>query len=98
MLLLQTIADNLLFPFIGAIIALLVIPPKTRSEAMRRGAVSMACGWVAGPTLHEWLGIAGNAHNAGFSKVLAAFLSWWILGALPKASTRWLNRDGGATD
>lgn len=87
------IAAKLLWPFLGGILALLVIPPKTRSEAARRGAVSLIAGWIAGGTFHEWLGIANTPQNEGFAFSLAAFLSWWILGALPKLSARWLSRE-----
>lgn len=94
----SVIATDLFWPFLGAALALLVIPPKTRSEAARRGVVSVVAGWTAGGTLHEWMGLTDTLQNRGFALALAAFLSWWILGALPKASTRWLSRDGGATD
>ncbi len=84
----ETIALKILYPFLGSVIALLVIPPKTRSEVVRRGTVSVIAGYVSGPTLHEWMGIADTAHNAGFSLALAAFLSWWVLGALPRMAGR----------
>lgn len=89
----DAIAAKLLWPFLGAVLALLVIPPKTRGEAWRRGVVSMTAGWIGGGTLREWLNLTNTPQNEGFALALAAFLSWWILGALPKASTRWLSRD-----
>lgn len=89
----DAIGAKLLWSFLGAILALLVIPPKTRGEAWRRGVVSIIAGWIAGGTLHEWLGLSNTPQNVGFAFALAAFLSWWILGALPRASMRWLTKD-----
>lgn len=79
-----TIAAKLLWPFLGAILALIVIPPKTRTEAIRRGTVSIISGAIGGPTLHEWMGISDTYQNIGFSLAMAAFVSWWMLGALPR--------------
>ena len=90
-----TIGAKLFWPFLGAILALIVIPPKTRTEAIRRGAASVIGGFVAGPTLHEWLGIADTTHNQSFALVLAAFVSWWILGVLPKIAARLASKDAG---
>lgn len=87
-----TIAAKLLWPFIGAVLALIVIPPKTRTEAYRRGAVSLVGGFVGGPPLHEWLAIANTDQNSGFALAIAAFISWWVLGALPKVAGR-LNKE-----
>lgn len=87
-----TIAAKLLWPFLGAILALIVIPPKTRTEAYRRGSVSVIGGFIGGPPLHEWLAISTTDQNAGFAFALAAFISWWVLGALPKVAKR-LNKD-----
>jgi len=83
-----TIAAKLLWPFIGSVLALIVIPPKTRTEAYRRGAVSLAGGFIGGPPLHEWLEIASTDQNSGFAIAIAAFISWWVLGALPKVAGR----------
>ncbi len=87
-----TIAAKLFWPFLGAVLALIVIPPKTRTEAYRRGTVSVIGGFVGGPPLREWMEIASTAQNDGFAWVVAAFISWWVLGALPKVAGR-LNKE-----
>ena len=87
------IAGKLFWPFLGAALALIVIPPKTRTEAYRRGAVSIAGGWIGGAPLHEWLAIADNAQNVGFSYAVAAFISWWVLGALPGLAKRLASKE-----
>ena len=87
-----TIAAKLFWPLLGAILALIVIPPKTRSEAYRRGTVSVIGGFIGGPPLREWMEIAATTQNDGFAFAVAAFISWWVLGALPKVAGR-LNKD-----
>lgn len=78
--------------FVGGVIALIVIPPKTRGEALRRGVASVVAGAVSGITLREWLGISETADNIAFATALAAFVSWWILGALPRIAEAFASR------
>lgn len=78
------IAAKVFWPFLGAVLALIVIPPKTRTEATKRGSVSVVSGFVGGPALHEWMGISDTVQNAGFSLAMAAFCAWWVLGAVPR--------------
>lgn len=85
---LTTIAAKLFWPLLGSILALIVIPPKTRTEAYRRGTVSVIGGFIGGPPLREWLAISDTSQNAGFALAVAAFISWWVLGALPKVAGR----------
>ncbi len=87
------LAGKLLWPLAGSILALLVIPPKTRTEAARRGLVAFIGGHIGGPPLHEWLEISSGAENSGFALALAAFISWWVLGALPKVVGRIKSKD-----
>lgn len=88
-----TIAAKLFWPLLGAILALIVIPPKTRTEAYRRGTVSIIGGMIGGAPLREWMAIAETPQNAGFAFAVAAFISWWVLGALPKVAGRLNSKD-----
>jgi hypothetical protein len=88
-----TLAAKFFWPFLGAILALIVIPPASRTEAYRRGSVSIIGGFIGGAPLREWLAISDTSQNAGFSLAVAAFISWWVLGALPSLAKKFASKD-----
>lgn len=80
--LLKMIGARLGGAFAGTIISLAVIPPKTRREARDR-SISALFGGLAFPVLVRMkLGLQTDFEGLIASGAAAAFLTWWVAGAV----------------
>lgn len=65
----------------GSFLGLVFIPPRSLFGFIRRALSALVFGWVfGGPALHalEW---EATTDNIIASYCIAAFSSWWIMGA-----------------
>jgi len=65
----------------GGFLGLVFAPPRSISGFIRRGSSAVVFGWVfGGPTLNA-LGWIATTENIIASYCIAAFSSWWAMGA-----------------
>lgn len=76
--------------FIGAILALVFVPPRSRWGFVRRFSAAMLFGPTFGPYVQDKLGFGEGAFAAS---CLAAIVSWSLLGALKRAADTWQGKD-----
>lgn len=77
--------------FVGAIIALVFVPPRSRWGFARRLTAAMLFGPTFGPFAQEKLGFGDGAFAAS---CLASIVSWSILGGLKRAADMWASKQG----
>lgn len=75
--------------FVGSIIAILFIPPKTRSEFVRRVAVALGTGVIFAVPAREWLGLTPDYEGLVAGACFAAIVGWWMLGMLQRVLSSW---------
>ncbi len=77
--------------FIGAILALVFVAPRSRWGFVRRFTAAMLFGPTFGPYVQAKLGFGDGAFAAS---CLAAIVSWSLLGAFKRAADAWSNKQG----
>jgi len=84
------IATGLILKFLGAMagaaLALIFVPPRTRTGFIRRGAAALICGPIFGPFVQSWIGFSDTWEGVAAGSCLTAYASWWIMGA----AKRWI--------
>lgn len=82
---------------IGGILALLIIPPKSMTEAGRRLSVAVLTGMSAAGALFALMvsrmGLSGGLEDVLLAALIAGYLAWWVLGAMPKAVRRFITKE-----
>lgn len=73
----------------GALMALAILPPKTAREFMMRLAVSGAGGFIGAPVLIAYFEWPGDGDFVLASSAIAAFVTWWLGGAIIRAARNW---------
>ena len=73
----------------GAILALVFVPPKTMRGFLRRGAAALISGPIFAPYVQSWAGFTADIDGMISAACLAAFASWWLMGALKRAVDLW---------
>jgi hypothetical protein len=71
---------------VGAVIALVFVPPRSRWGFARRFVAAMLFGPTFGPYVQAKLGFGEGAFAAS---CLAAIVSWSLLGALKRVADAW---------
>lgn len=74
---------------LGAILALVFIIPKTRAEGLRRLVISLICGVVFEHVVRGYFAWSADPENVIAAASSAAFVSWWIMGAVVTFSKAW---------
>ncbi|WP_144378553.1 hypothetical protein [Mesorhizobium amorphae] len=73
----------------GAIVALVFVPPRTKSGFFRRSIVALICGVAFAPVVRFKAGFSDDAEGLFAAACLAAFVSWWFAGAIKRAAEAW---------
>ena len=85
--LLKMLALPVTFAGLAALVGILIVPPKTVAESIRRIIVTMVCGVIFGYPLRDYL-LANyafvNATYDGLIFVCAGLPAWWALGLLAR--------------
>lgn len=69
----------------GALLAIVLILPRTLGEAVRRWAAGVAAGVLGAGRFCEYAGWALNFENITLSAATLAFCAWWIGGLIARA-------------
>lgn len=69
----------------GALLAIVLILPRTLGEAVRRWAAGVAAGVLGAGRVCEYAGWALNFENITLSAATLAFCAWWIGGLIARA-------------
>ncbi len=80
---------------VGAVIALVFVPPRSRWGFARRFTAAMLFGPTFGPYVQLRLGFGEGAFAAS---CLAAIVSWSLLGALKRVADAWQGPKAGQED
>jgi hypothetical protein len=72
---------KLLGSFFGAALALVFVPPRTKSGFVRRATASLIVGIVFASYVREWAGFAQDWEGLVSASCLAAFVAWWAMGS-----------------
>ncbi len=83
------LAIELLGAIAGAAVALLFLPPKSRTEFIRRFSVSIICGMIFADPVRARLGQEPVWQNYLATSAGVALLSWVIIGAAIRVIGRW---------
>lgn len=79
----------------GAALALVFVPPRTHWGFVRRLLASLIGGFVFAPPMREFAGLQNDWEGTMGGACLAAFASWWAMGAIIRAIRMWkTDRDG----
>lgn len=73
----------------GAIVALVFVPPRTIRGFFRRTTAALICGVAFAPIIRAKAGFAEDGEGLFAAACLAAFVSWWVAGALKRAAEAW---------
>ncbi len=79
----------------GAIMALVFITPKTRAEAIRRLVTSIACGVIFEHIIRSYFAWPDDSENVIAAASAAAFISWWLMGAIVSVARTWKGPQSG---
>ena len=80
-------------PFLGAVLALIFQPPKTRSEFVTRSAFSIISGLLFSEPAREYLKWADTWQMGLAAGALCAALSWWLMAAIVRIIGAWKPKD-----
>ncbi len=92
---LATLALKLLGAVAGAVLALVFLPPKTRTEFIRRAALSVIAGIIFGDPVHEWLKWPDTWQMNLAASAGTAMVSWFAAGAVVRVIASWKPSDKG---
>jgi len=81
--------------FIGALLALVVIPPRSLREFASRSVVSVICGFVFAPTVAYYLHLPAGEDYTLPAATLAGVAAWWVLGAVVSFARKWKPKGPG---
>lgn len=73
----------------GAIMALAILPPRTVREFWKRLGVSTLGGIIGAPVVISYAEWEPTTEIAMASAAIAAFVSWWLGGAVIRAARKW---------
>lgn len=73
---------------VGASIALVRTPPKSRAWAFRRAAAGLLCGMVFSGYVGRWLSFTEDAGGVIAAASITAFISWQATGAVKRGADR----------
>ena len=83
------IALRVLGAIAGTVLALVFLPPKTRTEFIRRASLSMICGIIFGDAVRDYLKWADLAQMDIASSAGTSMLSWPVVGAVIRVIGKW---------
>ena len=73
----------------GTILALIFIPPRSMAGLFRRAIFSLISGPVFGPIALDYLKWTDTMEHQIAAMASAAFISWWLAGAIVAAGRKW---------
>jgi len=71
---------------VGAILALVFVPPRTRWGFVRRLTAALIIGPVFAVHVRDWADFSRNLEGTFGAACLVAFASWWLMGAVKRAA------------
>lgn len=74
---------------LGAALALVFVPPKTRAGFVRRLTAALICGTVFASYTRVWVGFDNSEEGLLSAACLTAFASWWLMGAIKRVVDVW---------
>lgn len=77
----------------GSFLALTFLPPRSVSGFMRRGLSALVFGWVFSPVIHDYFQWPATDERLIASGAIAAFCSWWLMGAGKKLAEKMGNKE-----
>lgn len=73
----------------GSVLALVWLPPKTRSEFVRRAVLSLVCGFIFGDVLRIQLHWPDTWQMDLAASAASAMLAWFVMGAVVRVIGSW---------
>lgn len=73
----------------GAVVALVFVPPRTIRGFFRRSTAALICGAAFAPYVQDKAGFSTDGEGLFAAACLAAFVSWWVAGAIKRAAEAW---------
>jgi hypothetical protein len=83
---------------IGAVLALVFVPPRSILGFLKRLIVSIPAGIIFSTDVRNWLGFDPGWEGLVASACLAAFASWWVAGTIIRISREWRSNKAGQED
>lgn len=87
------IVGGIILKLVGAIagtfLSLIFMLPRTMKEFLTRGGFTLVAGVIFAPQTAGYLGWAAGEETTLSSAAIAAFLSWWGLGAAARTIRYW---------
>ncbi len=72
----------------GTFLAIVFIPPRSIYGFIRRTSAALVFGWVFGHLVLEYFKLPPTDENTIAAWAIAAFCSWWLMGALKKVAEK----------
>lgn len=86
---LQAISAKFAGSFLGAAMALIFLPPKTRTEFVRRFVLALLLGLIFAEAARNYLGWPDTIEMQVASGAGVAMLSWFVFGAVVRIIGKW---------
>lgn len=79
----------------GSFLALVFLPPRSIPGFVRRALSALVFGWVFGPVIHDYFQWPLTDERIIASGAIAAFSSWWLMGAGKKVAEKLGTKEEG---